>query len=268
MILQNKLSYFDVHYFIIRYLFFSFYYYIYFFFFFFFFQAEDGIRDFHVTGVQTCALPILIFMMASKSLGSCPKDDCRPLKIEIHAGLSEAHGASMAARTRPGRSTPVSCPRPSGGQPRPGRRPRHTPAAHGSARPRAAPPRPRGTPGAWGAGGGRYRPLGWESRTGPGRAGWPAGGSAARPSGATAPPRCRTRRGPRPSLVAGPRASRAAAAGPSSAGPRPGGGFSAPCAHRAPAPGRGPPDARRPGTGGPAPGFHAAPRSVASSVLS
>src|SRR5690606_40944060 len=26
--------------------------------FFFFFQAVDGIRDFHVTGVQTCALPI------------------------------------------------------------------------------------------------------------------------------------------------------------------------------------------------------------------
>src|SRR5690606_22929810 len=26
----------------------------------FFFQAEDGIRDFHVTGVQTCALPIWI----------------------------------------------------------------------------------------------------------------------------------------------------------------------------------------------------------------
>src|SRR2546421_2624507 len=29
-----------------------------FFFFFFFFQAEDGIRDLIVTGVQTCALPI------------------------------------------------------------------------------------------------------------------------------------------------------------------------------------------------------------------
>src|SRR5690606_40476026 len=27
---------------------------------FFFFQAEDGIRDFHVTGVQTCALPISV----------------------------------------------------------------------------------------------------------------------------------------------------------------------------------------------------------------
>src|SRR5690606_41124621 len=26
------------------------------------FQAEDGIRDFHVTGVQTCALPICWYM--------------------------------------------------------------------------------------------------------------------------------------------------------------------------------------------------------------
>src|SRR5690348_17655894 len=32
---------------------------VYFIFFFFFFQAEDGIRDGRVTGVQTCALPIL-----------------------------------------------------------------------------------------------------------------------------------------------------------------------------------------------------------------
>src|SRR5438094_9146711 len=31
---------------------------VFFFFFFFFFQAEDGIRDRTVTGVQTCALPI------------------------------------------------------------------------------------------------------------------------------------------------------------------------------------------------------------------
>src|SRR5256885_3124969 len=30
------------------------------FFLFFFFQAEDGIRDYKVTGVQTCALPIWI----------------------------------------------------------------------------------------------------------------------------------------------------------------------------------------------------------------
>src|SRR5690606_39705192 len=31
----------------------------------FFFQAEDGIRDFHVTGVQTCALPILATMLGT-----------------------------------------------------------------------------------------------------------------------------------------------------------------------------------------------------------
>src|SRR6267378_99531 len=33
-------------------------------FFFFFFQAEDGIRDLYVTGVQTCALPILVEVLA------------------------------------------------------------------------------------------------------------------------------------------------------------------------------------------------------------
>src|SRR5205807_5442410 len=37
---------------------------------FFFFQAEDGIRDYKVTGVQTCALPIsfLIFYEAFRRL--------------------------------------------------------------------------------------------------------------------------------------------------------------------------------------------------------
>src|SRR2546429_5427528 len=34
--------------------------------FFFFFQAEDGIRDVAVTGVQTCALPIFIGINRSK----------------------------------------------------------------------------------------------------------------------------------------------------------------------------------------------------------
>src|SRR5207248_3868185 len=33
-------------------------------FFFFFFQAEDGIRDRTVTGVQTCALPISVFLVS------------------------------------------------------------------------------------------------------------------------------------------------------------------------------------------------------------
>src|SRR5690625_2486799 len=35
--------------------------------FFFFFQAEDGIRDGHVTGVQTCALPILMIGFSAGS---------------------------------------------------------------------------------------------------------------------------------------------------------------------------------------------------------
>src|SRR5256886_5865580 len=36
---------------------------------FFFFQAEDGIRDLTVTGVQTCALPILMVLSGLVVLG-------------------------------------------------------------------------------------------------------------------------------------------------------------------------------------------------------
>src|SRR5439155_14450130 len=38
-------------------------------FFFFFFQAEDGIRDGHVTGVQTCALPIFLAALQPERRG-------------------------------------------------------------------------------------------------------------------------------------------------------------------------------------------------------
>src|SRR5699024_11478857 len=38
---------------------------------FFFFQAEDGIRDRNVTGVQTCALPIYPFRGAVRAAGGC-----------------------------------------------------------------------------------------------------------------------------------------------------------------------------------------------------
>ena len=50
-----------IFFFFFFYFFFFFFFFFYFFFFFgcfFFFQAEDGIRDRDVTGVQTCALPI------------------------------------------------------------------------------------------------------------------------------------------------------------------------------------------------------------------
>src|SRR5690606_40845086 len=45
----------------------------------FFFQAEDGIRDFHVTGVQTCALPISKTSTApstSSRMPATPDDGC------------------------------------------------------------------------------------------------------------------------------------------------------------------------------------------------
>src|SRR5690606_40933139 len=44
----------------------------------FFFQAEDGIRDFHVTGVQTCALPILGMLGAGNSIAIRPTPGSMP----------------------------------------------------------------------------------------------------------------------------------------------------------------------------------------------
>src|SRR5437016_13480390 len=38
----------------------------------FFFQAEDGIRDWSVTGVQTCALPISLFV--ARPIHAVPED--------------------------------------------------------------------------------------------------------------------------------------------------------------------------------------------------
>src|SRR5256885_3779612 len=43
--------------------------------FFFFFQAEDGIRDYKVTGVQTCALPISI---CRSPHSACPRLSSSP----------------------------------------------------------------------------------------------------------------------------------------------------------------------------------------------
>src|SRR2546430_4868888 len=49
---------------------------------FFFFQAEDGIRDLTVTGVQTCALPISKFIDYSGAVGPCRFGG--PFRNEIH----------------------------------------------------------------------------------------------------------------------------------------------------------------------------------------
>src|SRR2546422_5145012 len=54
---------------------------------FFFFQAEDGIRDVAVTGVQTCALPIL-------------PDPLAEVRAEFAAGLDKRIDAMQAALGR------------------------------------------------------------------------------------------------------------------------------------------------------------------------
>src|SRR5439155_11681845 len=52
---------------------------------FFFFQAEDGIRDGHVTGVQTCALPIYVDAGGQAELVRAISD-ARPDRSATHAG--------------------------------------------------------------------------------------------------------------------------------------------------------------------------------------
>src|SRR5688500_19471942 len=67
--------------------------------FFFFFQAEDGIRDYKVTGVQTCALPI-----SEQTAGKLLQHDPGDFYVVLFT-----HPTSIPAMSR----TPVSLP-PSG----------------------------------------------------------------------------------------------------------------------------------------------------------
>src|SRR2546426_1321691 len=88
---------------------------------FFFFQAEDGIRDYKVTGVQTCALPILFGQFVSVSpcpscagegtviQQPCPKcqGDGRvradkELEINVPAGVADHHYLTMRGHGVPG----------------------------------------------------------------------------------------------------------------------------------------------------------------------
>src|SRR5690625_3372877 len=55
---------------------------------FFFFQAEDGIRDGHVTGVQTCALPIFVEAGAT--------DEC---EIQLAYAIGVAEPVSITVNT-------------------------------------------------------------------------------------------------------------------------------------------------------------------------
>src|SRR5699024_11409166 len=68
---------------------------------FFFFQAEDGIRDRNVTGVQTCALPILI---SSLRIPRSSPSRMRPLPLLTPAAL-----ISILYLRDPTRVSPSTC---------------------------------------------------------------------------------------------------------------------------------------------------------------
>src|SRR5262249_58177450 len=60
-----------------------------------FFQAEDGIRDWSVTGVQTCALPIL-----SSSCNASNAFDALQLELSIAADTLATTGRARFERLR------------------------------------------------------------------------------------------------------------------------------------------------------------------------
>src|SRR6266487_4834790 len=70
-------------------------------FFVFFFQAEDGIRDGRVTGVQTCALPISPLSVADATIfGVCISVKSRVVKIERKADIAPAESRKIARLSR------------------------------------------------------------------------------------------------------------------------------------------------------------------------
>src|SRR2546429_4486027 len=73
----------------------------------FFFQAEDGIRDVAVTGVQTCALPI-----SSRGGGDVPRTACQGYSV---GAVFPTEARQGAARSRTGQDGAGAKPREAGG---------------------------------------------------------------------------------------------------------------------------------------------------------
>src|SRR5688572_31211187 len=67
------------------------------FFFFFFFQAEDGIRDLTVTGVQTCALPICSPLDGRPSI---PPGSARPTAEQARVTVMRERAAGRRSEER------------------------------------------------------------------------------------------------------------------------------------------------------------------------
>src|SRR5690606_27594668 len=96
---------------------------------FFFLQAEDGIRDFHVTGVQTCALPILAGGAVSGHAGDAKSQRSAAFngKIENDESTSEARGGPWRRRPNERTRDPPRTARADGRTPRRRRRQRGSP---------------------------------------------------------------------------------------------------------------------------------------------
>src|SRR5690606_40619350 len=61
----------------------------------FFFQAEDGIRDFHVTGVQTCALPIFRALIRRAAGHASSELFCGPLRLDTATSKADVDGVPL-----------------------------------------------------------------------------------------------------------------------------------------------------------------------------
>src|SRR3712207_9580798 len=70
----------------------------------FFFQAEDGIRDIGVTGVQTCALPISAQLPAFAQAGWIA-----PSEVQLLSSLAGRRGWRALVRPRSGPIGRASC---------------------------------------------------------------------------------------------------------------------------------------------------------------
>src|SRR2546427_9535432 len=78
----------------------------------FFFQAEDGIRDLTVTGVQTCALPISV--LARYAPAELPQKTTKKIRLcawfsppRPHSMMAAHAQSANSARPRLARSTPL-----------------------------------------------------------------------------------------------------------------------------------------------------------------
>src|SRR5256885_3501485 len=67
---------------------------------FFFFQAEDGIRDYKVTGVQTCALPISGAFDEQRC--SIPAKYGACVQVDVEGGLGRRNAGGDKASSRLG----------------------------------------------------------------------------------------------------------------------------------------------------------------------